>query len=464
MSTSKALPTTGGLTPSSALRDVGGLLLDTVEALGAGVFVRPCEKDCDVAHEHDYERRDVHAQLVAWWSRVHAEGERLDDINAGALASCVTIRASGKGGAFPLCIGTPHWRVFVNPWSARARFVVSAYYLATTDLPSIRCELQRVAAWLWGDSATLKLSQLHLATDFVGANVQRYARLDDVLTHAKRVDAFYDDASEEWQTPTVASVHASHRRITGVTIGSAASRLQVCIYDKTEQLRATRHPWGLDYLRDRGWNGSDDVTRIECRFRARALDEFPKHDLRSVEALDAFAEWGPQLWRYATTKGVRYVVPRETRTRSRWPMREDWRAIVASSRAPIAKRSRRVVVAQKDEAVKRACASFLTSAIRLAAEDPSAMQSALATMDVARSHGESSSRGLIMAVLVKYADGICTRALGGETNEHEKHLEIRERLAARRRHVESRDAPPTYDRPTLAKAKPKDERATQRVA
>lgn len=440
------------LTPP-AIASLGGLMLDTVEALGCGSFRRPCSPDCEREHEHDHETPHVAQLLEGWWNAVQSRGERLEDIDAGDIAPCATVRTSGRGGAFPLCIQTPHWRCFVNPWTGKARFVLAASYLAQVTPRDARIELERVARAFWGEAGAMKLSQLHVCSDFVGVDLASLARLDDVITHAKRVDAHYDDESEDWSSPSAVSVHATHRRITGVTVGSAASRLQVCSYDKVEQLRAKRLAWGEAYLRERGWDGRARVTRVECRFRARALDEFPGVDLRALASLDTFEWWGPKVWKYATTKGVRYVVPSCSRTRSRWKMRADWRAIAGVAEA--AKRSRSAGIAQTEESVKRACAAFVTSAVRLAAEDEDLLTQAIATMRVAREHGEAASRGLILAVLVRYGEGLCTRALN-ETSEDEKALELRARLMKRRRFVVSRDAPPTEANatargPTLAK-------------
>lgn len=131
---------------------------------------------------------------------------------------------------------------------------------------------------------------------------------------------------------------------TAFYVGKNALMLRV--YDKTLELkndlggekRASEHArW-----RAAGWNGLDDVTRVEFQIQGKTLDEIDDGRLRDPARL---ADRLDPVWAFLTNEWVRLCVPDSATRRTRWTTDPRWGGVQSASfGAPtgeIAPRSRR---------------------------------------------------------------------------------------------------------------------------
>jgi hypothetical protein len=126
---------------------------------------------------------------------------------------------------------------------------------------------------------------------------------------------------------------------TGFVIGKGDAMARV--YDKTEHLRLGLDDTKADdeYAEWRfgGWNGHDDVTRVEFQLRGRLLDELDLRDPeRALSRLDA-------TWSYCTKKWLRLVDLDSSTRKERCATDACWQAledVVFRAKSEPAKRTR----------------------------------------------------------------------------------------------------------------------------
>ena len=114
------------------------------------------------------------------------------------------------------------------------------------------------------------------------------------------------------------SIHEEADEVTGISFG-AGNEVSARLYDKTRELLKS----GKDYMRPlwarEGWNGQEQVWRMEFQIRREGL---PEPMLGA--AADALALSG-NLWRYLCADWLRLAIPSDSdETRSRWPTHPLW--------------------------------------------------------------------------------------------------------------------------------------------
>jgi len=123
----------------------------------------------------------------------------------------------------------------------------------------------------------------------------------------------------DWVTRAdVISNHSSRRKFSGCSIG-AGGNISARLYNKTVEMQKVPRPYLEEIHRDLGWDGKQEVWRLEFQFRRAALREL---GLRSFSSLnDSLAG----LWQYASVDWLRLTIPSETDlTQSRWPTASVW--------------------------------------------------------------------------------------------------------------------------------------------
>lgn len=418
-------------TENDSVHSVGGLHIDTVEMLG----------------KHEL-RPEAAKELLAHWEAVQVMAESSSDrdvwcVMAGqryALAMSSTVRTSARGAPFPLLIACGRWRLLVHPWKGSAKLILSAEALASESRADLAREAERVGWWLWGDvEAPWKVSRIDVAADVVGLPLESLADLRWAVRRSRGATVHSEtdegeevatgDTEASGETDTVARVSFASRTITGITLGSASSRVQVCVYDKVREAKAHKKTWVPEWLKARGWDGESPVTRVEYRFRARALEEFyspdgTRYDLRCLATVMA-GEWVAPCWGYATSEVVRWCVPsEEDSNRSRWEMRSDWKE-VSSLVEVSAHRLRAVPEAVAEERRKRASAAIVRGAVALAAESGASADRVLGALAEASARAtEAAAEGrtlpaeeapeivLVALALATFGTSLGARALG----------------------------------------------------
>lgn len=170
--------------------------------------------------------------------------------------------------------------------------VVCAAFLATHPL-QVATDLARQVAAAFGRVKGCRLRRFDLCADFTGFPIAR----DDVerlVTTRTRVDGFLtvdakdvDEAVGELCKSEVREHRGRCLEVTGITVG-AGNPVMARIYDKSAELALSgreekRH---IEYAgwRGNGWDGSEQVTRVEFQHRSEFLDEV---GLRNVDHLQA---------------------------------------------------------------------------------------------------------------------------------------------------------------------------------
>jgi hypothetical protein len=406
---------------TASARALGGLVLDTLEMLGAG-DVEP----------------NAAASLREWWTRAYEKGERLKDAcvtdgHAGreacaVLASAASIHAAGRGSPYPLMLAGPHWRLQIHPWRGTSRFVLNASFLASASPADVRRECERVAWFLYRKS-TWKVSRIDVACDCAGLDVARFAQLEECVSRTRCATVHAD--GEEWSETSAAKLAKRGAQVETVTLGRADSPMQLCIYDKAREAQKSGKAWQLDRARAEGWQQGETLVRVEARFRSTVLDEFPLFDLRDLSTvLDDWQSIAPKLWAYATQTAVRFVVPTSDTNRARWPMRDDWQ-VVASVGGVAPERCRIVTESSKQERRKRASQAVLRGLVALASEHAHTTALASSMMRKAVDDGQAPEVALAAAVLSSVGELLGLDALG-ERDALDRSLELRARLKGRR--------------------------------
>jgi hypothetical protein len=111
---------------------------------------------------------------------------------------------------------------------------------------------------------------------------------------------------------------------TGFSFGTHASAISCRIYDKTIEIKKS----GADYCYDlwgAAFESDKPVLRVEFEISREGLRQFrlgpPSEVLAAV----------PRMWAHATSEFLRYCVPTNDETKSRWPVASEWQAVQQAS-------------------------------------------------------------------------------------------------------------------------------------
>lgn len=167
--------------------------------------------------------------------------------------------------------------------------------------------LSGIIASLGNTTEQPAISRVDLCVDFV---------TDFPLSEIKDAD---------WVTRAdVISTHSSRRRFSGCSIGSGGE-ISARLYNKTVEMKKVPRPYLEQIHRDCGWDGQQDVWRLEFQFMREAVREL---------GIKYFSELGDSLsalWQYATREWLRLTIPSETDlTQSRWPEACVWKVLQAA--------------------------------------------------------------------------------------------------------------------------------------
>jgi hypothetical protein len=116
--------------------------------------------------------------------------------------------------------------------------------------------------------------------------------------------------------------YSVQRQFSGLTIGKGGD-LSARIYDKTLEIKTSGKEYLYDIWQDQGWNGTDQVWRLEFQFRRNALRQLNIHTFNHL--LSALGG----LWSYAVNDWLRLTCPSlSDKTQSRWPLHPLWAAML----------------------------------------------------------------------------------------------------------------------------------------
>ncbi|MET0117596.1 MAG: hypothetical protein ABW090_09240 [Sedimenticola sp.] len=119
-------------------------------------------------------------------------------------------------------------------------------------------------------------------------------------------------------------VYSVQRQFSGLTIGKGGD-LSARLYNKLLEILSSDKAYMLDIWRDLGWNGVDQVWRLEFQFRRAVLRQLGIREFSSL-----LPRLGG-LWQYATTEWLRLTCPTPSdKTQSRWPTHPLWEVLSAA--------------------------------------------------------------------------------------------------------------------------------------
>jgi hypothetical protein len=148
------------------------------------------------------------------------------------------------------------------------------------------------------------VSRIDLCVDFVTDYPLANIVDTDWVTRAKDMDRY-----------------TSQRKFSGWVLG-VGGKLSARLYNKTLEMQKNPRYYLEKVHRECGWDGLQDVWRIEFQFRREALRELGITSFSTLK--DAYAG----LWQYATKEWLRLTIPSESdRTQSRWPEACVWQTI-----------------------------------------------------------------------------------------------------------------------------------------
>lgn len=220
------------------------------------------------------------------------------------------VRDRGKG-RFPFVLVDNHFHLQV---AARRASALPLLYAQISSEVLTRCGVEAPVRDL--DFLSLSLGE---TTDF-----PRLSRVDLCVdfTTPFRFDAYPQDGwVGRWQT---LGSFLKHGRLSGYTFGRGGE-LSARLYDKTLEITQSHKDYLKAIWSEHGWNGTDQVWRLEFQFRRSVLKELGVGYTRDLKA-----NLGG-LWRYACENWLRMVeLCGSDQTRSRWPTHPLWTVLTAA--------------------------------------------------------------------------------------------------------------------------------------
>lgn len=210
-----------------------------------------------------------------------------------------------------------------------AQVRLSSHYLWSHPTPGLAlCDVEEFLHILFPYRLHLQVSEVHLCADLVGWNVGQANWQEGFVSRAVSDTGRPTDEIQEGPD----TIRRRWKQLTTLEFGSHASRLSCSIYNKTIEIQRSGKQWFEDIWKEHGWDGVSPVWRVEFRFRReflRAVGIEWAYDLMDMMKL---------LWDYAAGhRGdgddgypdgwLRYVIPTNDRTRSRWPVHPAWRVV-----------------------------------------------------------------------------------------------------------------------------------------
>lgn len=129
-----------------------------------------------------------------------------------------------------------------------------------------------------------------------------------------------------------------------IEFGSHGSPLSCVIYNKTREIKKSGKTWFLPIWASHGHDGESEVYRIEYRWKREALHDLKQEGVfHGIETLDDLfaSDRLSSLWTYAAGHvqcapdglpdgWLRYTVPTDDQTPSRWPVHPAWQVVQAA--------------------------------------------------------------------------------------------------------------------------------------
>ena len=209
----------------------------------------------------------------------------------------------------------------------------SDYLWAQPSLPDAIAQIHSFLLAFFRRAIHLQLSELHLCADVVGWDVSSSGGEASFVRRPGISLGCWARKGHAQQIVGADFALLRGRQLATVEFGMHNSPLSCSIYNKTLEIRQrSKKTWFYDLWKKHGWNGTDDVWRVEFRYKREFLHEV------GIETANDILHKLPELWAYSTghlnggSDGLpdgwlRYVTPSLDHNRSRWRVEEAWQAV-----------------------------------------------------------------------------------------------------------------------------------------
>ena len=226
-----------------------------------------------------------------------------------------------------------------NGGIAQVRFS-SEYLWSSSTLEEAIKQVHQFLKAQFGCDLFLQVSEVHLCADVAGwAEIRSLDHRRDFVSRARQRPV-HETADWNFQPGENMEVKDFAYGLVRTSLSFAPKGTVSClIYEKSREMKRSGKEWFEDKWLANGWEEGQAVWRVEFRFEREALHELCQgeafHGLENVSDLPAIL---PVLWAYAAGHvgggadgwpdgWLRYVVPGEDTSRSRWPVHPTWKLI-----------------------------------------------------------------------------------------------------------------------------------------
>jgi hypothetical protein len=176
---------------------------------------------------------------------------------------------------------------------------------------------------------------IHLIGDY--KDEPRISRLDMCLDLYTTDHFSFEQINEEqWKTKAMQiSAFYTNKKCSGYSIGKGD--IVGRIYNKLLEIKLSGKEYLFPLWKEEGWNGEQDVWRVEFQFRRAFLQE------ANILFLSDYLLNRQNLWHYASQHWLQLVQPNDQDSNpSRWPVHPAWQEIANACSCTEPKRLRRV--------------------------------------------------------------------------------------------------------------------------
>ena len=202
---------------------------------------------------------------------------------------------------------------------ARVRF--SSEYLWKRGVHTALRNTHAFLNGLFGETLYLQPAEVHLCTDVTGLTIPK--DYEQVFVSRAKVQR---PIKESYLDQPI----YRYNKLETLQFSGHASPMSATIYDKLReiQVKSQKKVWFHDLWALQGWNGHDQIWRVECRLKRECLNE-----MEIDEAYDLIDKI-PALWAYCVGHvgehdgWLRMVKPdKEDSNRWRWGTSDGWKVI-----------------------------------------------------------------------------------------------------------------------------------------
>jgi hypothetical protein len=226
-----------------------------------------------------------------------------------------------------------------NGGIAQVRFS-SEYLWSSASLEQAIKQVHQFLEQQFGCDLFLQVSEVHVCVDVAGwSEIRSVDHRRDFVSRARQRPV-HETADWNFEPGEQMEVRDFAYGLVRTSLAFAPKGTLSClIYEKSREIKRSGKEWLEDKWLVNGWEEGQVVWRVEFRFEREALHELSQgsafHGLEDVYDLPAKIS---VLWAYAAGQveggadgwpdgWLRYVVPGEDKSRSRWPVHPTWKLI-----------------------------------------------------------------------------------------------------------------------------------------